>query len=133
MRLPEWEQRLGDYLAEVRDTPFAYGVHDCALHGGNVVLAITGVDHAEPFRARYATALGAARALRTIGAGSLEATFDSHLQEKPVAFAARGDLVMAGDAIGVCIGGDALFVGQEGQFDGLVRLPRSAWTKAWKV
>ena len=133
MRLPDWEARLGAYLAEARDTPFAYGVHDCALHGGSVVLAITGEDHAAPFRERYSTALGAARALRTIGAGSLEATFDSHLEEKPVAFAARGDLVMADGAIGVCIGGDALFVGQEDGAEGLVRLPRSTWTKAWKV
>ena len=62
----------------------------------------------------YSTALGPAGARSgTIGAGLLEATFDSHLEEQPVAFEARGDLVMDDGAIGVCIGSDALFVGQK--------------------
>lgn len=132
-RLSDWEARLGAYLEAVRERPHVYGEHDCALHGASVVEALTGVDHGAPFRGRYSTELGAARALRTIGAGSLEATFDQHLAPVPVAFAGRGDLVMTASAIGVCIGGDALFVGQDGDQPGLVRLPRRLWAKAWKV
>ncbi len=132
-RLPDWETRLSAYLAEVFDKPHEYGVHDCALHGANAVLAQTGIDHGAPFRGAYSTEIGAAKALRTLGAGSLEATFDRHLEVIPKAFARRGDLVMADDSIGVCVGGDAMFVGTEGARDGLIRVPRRSWTKAWRV
>ena len=136
-RLPDWEERLGAYLLEVRERPHAFGSHDCALHGASAVEAIIGEDHGAPFRGRYSTAFGATRALKRFGAGTIEATFDAHLSPVPPAFAGRGDIVMAetasGPAIGVCIGGEAMFVGREGEFDGLVRLPRAVWTRAWKV
>lgn len=139
-RLPDWEARLSAYLAEVRGLPHAYGSHDCALHGANVVNALIGIDHGAPFRGRYTTELGAAKALRKYGAGTLEATFDAHLPVIPIAFAGRGDLVMAEGSIGVCIGGDAMFVGAAGEQEGLVRIPRrdrvtgaTLWQKAWRV
>jgi hypothetical protein len=132
-RLIDWEPRLSSYLAEVRDKPHEYGEHDCALHGANGVLAVQGVDHGAPFRGKYDSEKGAARALRRYGAGTVEATFDAHLPEIPVAFAQRGDLVMSDGAIGICLGGDAAFVGEIGTRQGLVRIPRSDWQKAWAV
>jgi len=132
-RLIDWEPRLATYLAEARDRPFEWGSHDCALHGANGVLAVLGVDYGAPFRGKYQSETGAARALRRYGAGTVEATFDAHLSVVPVAFAQRGDLVMSKGAVGICLGGDAAFVGEEGAQAGLVRLPRSAWEKAWAV
>lgn len=128
-RLSDWEARLAEYLAGVFHTPHQYGVHDCALHGANAVLAQTGVDHGAPFRGRYTTELGAARALKKHGAGTLEATFDAHLPIIPTALARRGDLVCAQGAIGVCIGGEAVFAGEAG----LERIVRADWTRAWRV
>ena len=56
------------------------------------------------------------------------------LPEKPVSFAQRGDNVTDEDGVpGVCIGGEALFVGMEDGREGLVRKPRAAWTGAWRV
>lgn len=132
-RLPDWERRLGEYLLTVLEKPFAYGEHDCALHGANAVHAATGIDHGAPFRGKYTTELGAAKALKKYGGGTIEATFDQHLDECPLAFASRGDIVMFENAIGVCAGGDALFVGQNDVLPGLVRVPRARWSKAWKV
>ncbi|RDE05441.1 DUF6950 family protein [Sphingomonas aracearum] len=129
IRRPDWEQRLADYLASVADVPHAYGRHDCALHGANAVLALTGEDAATRFRGRYQTEIGAARALRRFGAGSVEATFDATFPAIPPALARRGDLVMADGAIGVCVGGEAVFAGETGQ----VRWPRADWTRAWRV
>lgn len=128
-RLPDWEERLAEYLAGVLHAPHVYGDHDCALHGAKAVFAQTGVDHAAPFRGRYTTARGAALALRKFGAGSLEATLDAHLPTVPPALAQRGDLVMADGSVGVCVGGDAVFAGETG----LTRMARSRWTRAWKV
>ena len=128
-RLPDWEQRLADYLAGVLNTPHRFGSHDCALHGANAVLAQTGHDYAAAYRGRYTTELGAARALRKHGAGSLQATFDVQLPVINPALAQRGDLVMAQEAIGVCVGGHAMFAGAQG----LERIARTEWSRAWKV
>jgi hypothetical protein len=127
-RLVDWEPRLAGYLATaLADIP-ALGEVPCARFAAGAVEAQTGVDHYAPFRGKYHTANGAARALRKIGAGDLESTFDRYLTAHPApAFAQRGDIVFNGVAVGVCVGSDALFIA-----DGEVtRLPRSEWVKAW--
>lgn len=133
MRRSDWEFRLADYLEAVGDRPFAWGWHDCALHSANAVLAMTGTDFAKLFRGRYRTAIGSARALKRYGAGTLEATIDTLFPSISRAFAGRGDLVMHAGALGICIGGHGLFVGEEGGAAGLVRIERAAWTKAWRI
>lgn len=133
MRLPDWDDRLSALIAERFDAPFAWGSHDCALWGADVVAALTGLDHGAAFRGTYSDARGAAAALRLHGAGTIVKTFDAHLTRCRPAFARRGDLVKARASIGVAIGGDALFVGAEGERDGLVRLPRAEWSLAWRV
>ncbi len=133
MRVSDWETRLADYLAGMAGAEFRFGAADCALFAAGAVLAMTGNDPAAAFRGKYRSQAGAIRALRQIGAGSLEATIDALFVEKPVGFALRGDLVMHDGAVGVCIGGDALFVGEEGGAPGMIRVPRSQWQKAWHV
>ncbi|WP_206431078.1 hypothetical protein [Sphingomonas sp. ABOLE] len=132
-RLLDWEARLADYLASVADRPMAWGSHDCALHAAHAILALTGEDHATAYRGRYQTARGAARALRRQGHADVEAQFDVLFPAIAPAFAQRGDIVQRGDAVGVCIGAEALFVGEEGEREGLVRVPRREWTKAWAI
>lgn len=134
IRLPDWEARLNALIADRIRRPFEWGGHDCALWGADAVAAITGEDFGAAFRGSYDDASGAARALRNHGAGTLVRTFDRHLPRMHRAFARRGDLVKAkatdrGGAIGVVIGGDALFVDDLG----LIRIPRAGWTLAWRV
>lgn len=128
MRYNDWEVRLATYIKTVRADVSALGDAPCARFAAGAVESQTGVDHYAPFRGKYRSATGAAKALRTIGAGTLEATFDRHLdaRESP-AFAQRGDIVFDGVAVGVCIGATALFIA-DGE---IVELPRNAWTKAW--
>jgi hypothetical protein len=132
-RRSDWDVRLSEYLASVRREPFCYGSHDCALHSANAVLAMTGTDIAAAFRGRYSTAQGSVLALARYGAGTLDATVDAILPAIPPSHARRGDLVWTGEALGVCDGTTGLFVGQEGEAEGLVTIPRSAWRKAWRV
>lgn len=141
-RLPDWEQRLHDFISANRTRAFAWGEWDCALFAASAVEAMTGFDFGRPFRARgYTDARGAALALREVGAGTLLKTVDSHFARKPVGLAGRGDIVMAGTALGICDGPHAWFVGEEQladmigapQFEGLIRLPRRCWAKAWGV
>ena len=132
-RLPDWEQRLSDYLASVATSEFQWGVQDCALHIANAVIAMTGDDPAQAYRGRYADRAGAAEALRKFGAGTLLKTLQAQFEEKPFPFAQRGDLVWNGKAVGICIGDTALFVGEDNGDIGLIRVPRHEWKRAFAV
>lgn len=132
-RLSNWESAFADFLAERRDRPFEYGKNDCALFAADCALALTGIDPAPDFRGKYKTKAGSLRALRKIGNGDLESTFDARFPAKAPAFARRGDLVFNGEAIGVCAGAIAVFVGEQGGAPGLVTFPMSNMIKAWEI
>lgn len=133
MRLIDWEDRLSAFLAEWADTEFAYGTADCAKFAAKAAEAQTGIDLYAPWEGKYDNSVTAAAALRKLGAGTLKKTFDKHFEKRKPAFAQRGDIVFDGKAVGICIGADALFLGQEGDVQGLVRKPRTEWTRAWAV
>jgi hypothetical protein len=128
-RLSDWEARLHDYLTSMANAKHVYGVSDCALFSSGAVMAMTEYDPAAEFRGKYKTELGAARALRNIGEGDLESTFDAKLPEIEAAFAQRGDLIWDGENVGICFGAFAFFIGQ----DGIERVPRTSFVKAWRV
>lgn len=140
-RRPDWEERLAGYLAEVRDRPFQYGTHDCILFSASAVLAQTGVDIAADYRGKYHDKAGAAAILKSQGKGTLLRTLDATLPRRKPSRARRGDLVWFEGSVGVCIGAEALFVGEERlaeragtvMREGLVAIPRRLWTKAWAV
>ena len=129
-RLPDWEERLGAYLRAPGRDVFAWGTNDCALFSAGAVEAMRGEHPAPEFIGAYGDQAGAAEALRTLGAGTLFRTFDSHFPRKEPAFAHRGDLVMAQDAIGICMGSNGIFLKAEG---GFAFLPRSEFQYAWEV
>lgn len=130
MRKVDWEARLNAYIAGVHDRPHAFGEHDCMIFCANAVRALTGRDLARGHRRKYRDKLSAASHLRSLGFADQEAMIDSLLPQKPVGFAQRGDIVLTEGGIpGVVFdGATAMIVG-----DGLVRVPRSQWLKAWEV
>lgn len=132
-RLPAWEARLAAFVADNLRRPYRYGSFDCLLMPAAAVRAVTGKDHGRGHRGKYKNAAGAARYLRGLGFASPEELLDRLFDEKPVGFAQRGDLVLcrtdSGDNPGVCLGGFALAAGA----DGLIRVPRDRWLKAWAV
>lgn len=144
-RKSDWEQALADYLAAATESPYRYGHHDCLLHPANAILAVTGTDLGKGHRGRYASARAARRYLNSLGFRSPSEMLDSLLEDKPPAFAQRGDIVLisrdnpifvkrpAWDVPAVCTGGEAVVVGEHGGRTGLIAIPRSEWTKAWKV
>ena len=132
-RLPDWEQRLHDYLAANEGAVFSWGRLDCALFSAGAVLAITGVDPAADFRGHYRTRRGSACALGRFGQRTLLATVAARFPETPIGYARRGDLVMVDGMVGVCVGAEALFVGEDDGTPGLVRFGRDRWSHAWSV
>ncbi len=133
IRLPDWETRLHDYLAASEGAVFAWGVVDCALFAAGAVEAMTGIDPAASYRGHYSTATGAIKALRRYGAGTLADTISAAFPERAIGHARRGDLVMVDGMVGVCIGSDAVFVGEENGVAGLVRYSRADWARCWGV
>lgn len=138
-RRSTWEADLSAYIASVRSRPFAFGEHDCGLFAAGAVLAITGDDPAAPFRGQYSTELGCAKALKKFGAGDLKSTLGALFDDRPIGRLQRGDLVWNGEAVGVCMGDYALFVGRaetveaEEVAEGLIRIPRAEWAGGWRV
>jgi hypothetical protein len=132
-RKSNWEAELADFISSRKETEFQWGTHDCALFAADAVLAITGDDPAPDFRGVYSDQAGARQALRDFGNGTLLKTYQIRFDEKAPAFARRGDLIWNGFAIGVCYGEFAMFVGEPDGVDGLIRLPRKEWKRAFHV
>lgn len=137
-RRSTWESDLSAYIASVRDVEFQWGVLDCGLFFAGAVMAMTGADPGAPFRGKYSTDMGAAKALKRFGAGDLKSTLDSLFEPKPFGRLQRGDGVWNGEAVGVCMGDYALFVGHHPVDDGtelhgLIRVPRAEWAGGWRV
>lgn len=137
MRLSNWDSRLSALVVEKRKAPHAFGSWDCLLWPAAAVKAVTGKDFGRGHRGKYKSFASAYQHLQGMGFTSPEALLDSLFEQKPVGFAHKGDLVFChadnGDVPGVCFGHFALVVGQEGAGEGLVRVSRDRWLKAWAV
>ncbi|OOH86251.1 DUF6950 family protein [Comamonas kerstersii] len=106
-RLFDWEQRLGDLVAQRLSQPFVWGVNDCVLFAADCVHAVTGVDPVPDLRGQWSDPGSAARAI--VRAGGLEAAVQSRgFQQVAALFAQRGDVVLhrreGVDALAVCVG-----------------------------
>lgn len=130
-RLPDWESRLGQYVTAHAKTVFSWSDGtDCALWSLGGVEAITGEHPAPEYVGAYSTHEGAMKALRDKGQGTLIRTMNSLFERRPVGKARRGDLVMVRKAIGICMGAFGLFLTEK---DGIARLPRVEFQRAWRV
>ena len=129
MRISTWEDALSNYIATKRHDPFEYGVNDCCLFAAGAVEAITGKDPMSEFRGKYDSLKTSLKAIKDIGAGTLEATMDNKFPEVAIGHAQRGDLAFFNESVGVVVGGFAYFVSD----DGLERINRSLWNKCWSV
>lgn len=131
-RLPDWPERLADYLARSRTAVFAWGSTDCACFAAGDVLAITGCD---VLPGRWADRAEAVRILRE--QGGLVAAVDAALPRLPSpAYAQRGDVVLVQASVprgrrwlAVCDGARAWAPGPAG----LVAVPMTHAVHAWGV
>lgn len=126
---------LAALIEQHRDTPFAWGVHDCCLWSATAVQAQTGSDPAARWRGTYGTRTEARALIEREFGGDIEAIPGAcELVEVPVLQARRGFIVSAsfkgyGVSLGVCIGSRAAFAGKAG----LVFIPMERVRRAWKV
>lgn len=140
-RLPDWEQRLHEFMCDARGREFEWGQWDCILFACAAAEAITGHDAAADYRGQYNSEAGARSILRRLGKGTLLKTVNSQFTRKSVGKAMRGDLIWHNGCVGVCLGATAAFVTDPEAMDALggqrngnfVMLPRALWQKAWAV
>ena len=118
-----------------RNTPFAWGVHDCCLWSATAVHAQTGRDPAAAFRGLYHTRAEARAVIARDFGGDIENIPAAvGLVLIPLLQARRGDVVSArfkgyGVSLGVCIGSKAAFAGKAG----LVFIPMERCLHAWRT
>ena len=127
--ISDWETRLSQYIEAHRTAQFEWGRCDCCTFSMGAIEAVTGVDHMSEFRGHYSSELGSLRALKRIGAGNLEKTLDTKFSPIPIGRAKRGDLAFFAGCVGVVMGDFAWFMAE----DGLEKVPRRMWDKAWAV
>ncbi len=144
MRRFDWQERMNDAINARRDSPFAWGRHDCALFACDVARAICGVDFAAGLRGHYSSERGAYVALKRFAGPNakrwgLEAAAEkiaaSHgCPEVPPLTARRGDIVLMdsemGGMLGVCVGETIAKAGVE---IGVDFVPLRAALRAWRV
>ena len=128
-RLSTWDAALSAYIRSKRGEPFEYGVNDCCTFISGAVIAMTGEDPMSEFRGQYDSLTSSVRVLKEIGAGNLESTLDAKFPVVPIGRAQRGDIAFFEDSAGIVAGSFAWFVSDEG----LERVGRGLWDKAWSV
>lgn len=129
-RPSNWPAMLSGYLEEARETPFAWGSHDCVSFAASWFRLMTGADTYAPWRGRYSTRFGAARRIYEAGARDMIAAgailFGAPLKSKLLIN--RGDIVLARDAFGIVTGPGAVFLRDGG---GLVEIKRAEFSMSW--
>lgn len=136
-RFENWPELLYGYVESVKDKPFQYGTHDCALFTCNAINIMTGVDLAQPFRGKYKTSRGAYGALKRFSGGGLLETsmkiFGKYNCEViPHTMAQRGDAILSGIGGETVLGligldGKAIFSGENGVVANQEAEPIIAW------
>lgn len=132
MRQQGWERILYEFIAARERMAFDWGKHDCCLFAADCVQAMTGIDHAAPFRGKYSTEGKAKALLKPYGGiiGYLIAIFGDCI---PVSMARRGDVVAVetahGTALGICTGAVSVHAGTHG----LVRISTLEAISAWRI
>lgn len=132
IRLPDWEQRLSDFVVERLAEPFAWGSNDCVLFAADAVCAMTGTDPVAHVRGQWDSQLSAARAIARMG--GLQAAADAlGLEPIPPLYAQRGDVVLHRrdgiEAIAICLGNNLAGPSESG----LLFFGLENGVRAWRV
>jgi len=134
-RLPNWTISLAEQFRQAETRTFEWGSFDCALFACDCVWAQTGEDPAAEFRGKYATQ-EQAEAFGSVSAIAERIAAQFGLSEIGPTHAGRGDVVLidnqtAQGALAVIdfTGSYAVCPGS----NGLIRVRRHRWQRAWRV
>lgn len=147
-RIDNWHLQLNSFLIGHGSTRFSWGSIDCCLFAADAVRAITGVDIADDFRAKYSDQASAFGLIKSVTGGSSVVDAIAHCAGKhglaewvgaegqPLPLMARrGDLVAVSNA-GRIIAGVVDLSGRAvacmGE-NGVLREPIPNIVRAWRI
>lgn len=132
-RRQDWPERLFALIEARRDTPFAWGEHDCCSFAADAILEMAGTDPIADLRSDWDDEVSALRLLKEHGGIETLATERLGPPIDP-AFAQRGDVVLhmltGREALGVCVGDRFVAVADA---RGVEFAPMSHAVRAWRV
>lgn len=89
-----WRSDLLKYINSIQGKEFTYGEHDCVLFVAGAVAAMTGVDHAQPYRNQYSSVRAGLKLLKDSGYRDQFDFLAKHFHQVPKAFAQVGDIAV---------------------------------------
>ena len=123
---------LRQYLDHVRDRPYEWGVHDCAMFAANAIDNLRGTSYALKVQGFGATSARKYRDLMRSGA-TLESMTRSVLGDPIVAKIEEGDVVLIGKgkraSLGIAVPPVALVVAERG----FMPVPLAAVSRVWRI
>jgi hypothetical protein len=126
-RLNDWEQRGAAWLRDAEARPLNWRDAHCAFLAADAALAVTGEDPAAEWRGRTSAAMRAQSAKGVFALVPYHEIAPAGAQRFDIA----GFMSVHGEALGVCLGREALVYAAEGQPP--VRIPMSEAVRAWRV
>lgn len=123
---------LQEFLDSVRETPYEWGTHDCAMFAARATDAVYGTTYAPRVQAFGATSARAYRALLRSGA-TLEALTSSVLGEPVVKKIEEGDVVQIGKGRRAALGVASPPLAYAAGPVGFLPVPLHAVTRVWRV
>lgn len=131
-RYPDWPIRYAQFIASRRNSPFEWGVNDCAKFATDCIAEITGVDIVAKQFKKYSTERAALSLVAKHGGLEAIATAAAGEPCGPL-MACVGDMVLVDmdgrDMLAICNGDTAFAPGEAA----LVAVPMSAAKRCWKV
>lgn len=135
MRPNDWPVLLDGYIQNAAREPFAWGTHDCVSFVCGWHRLMTGRDVYEEFRGGYESEFEAKKLMLVNGVRSMSDAGRYLFGEAKVPLRAqRGDIVLAENALGICVNGSAAVLGLNslGQH-GVIMLDQRDFILAWTV
>jgi N-methylhydantoinase B/oxoprolinase/acetone carboxylase alpha subunit len=128
-RYEDWPERMEAALQRWAAVPFIRDRTDCVEYAIDMIFTITGERFVNPAHGEYWDERSASRSILKRGA-NLREVVSLYLGDTiAVAFAQRGDIVLDGNNLGVCIGAEVLFRSETG----LMRKDLLACACAWRI
>jgi len=132
MRIEGWEQNLNTIIESKRNQPFDWGTNNCVGFVAEVQKGITGRTDFPEALEDVGSRLNAYRLVRK-RVKNITQGADQYFESIPITMAQRGDIVELetcdGPAVGICVGSQAVFIGE----NGIEYLPLTALIRAWRM
>lgn len=131
MRPQDWPALLDGYIGAARAKPFVWGEHDCVSFTSGWARLMNGSDAFAPFAGQYDSEQSAFRIMHGHGVRTMEDAGDylfGKTARKDVEHVNRGDIVLAENALGICIGVKVACLMRDGMRFVLFNKFQTAWS-----